>query len=454
MKNHPGDRVTKQIRLSLPNAAGALSMVTTAVNSAGGIVGEVHTLRNHAQQRVVQLDIRATSEQQWTAIRQALRAVVEVQIEAETDPTLDAHRGGLIGMQSRVPFRTEEDFTTFYTSGAIRAVRTLAESPHLVSLYTATPRLVVLVTTGEHLPRLGTVPLRAAMPLLEGQAVLLNTMLMLSGVPMLLDTRDPHEIVRTLVHIAPTFAAVVIEGIAAPGCYAVEEALRTQLAQPVWHDDQHGIAVVVLAALLTLAKNRRQPHTRLRVGLVGLGVAGIGIAKLLRVADVRQIWGTDPHDDGCQRLTQLGGTATTIEEVMREAEVIVLTSAVPGCLRPELVRRGHTLLALSSFSSEIAEAAHAVDAAYIADDQRHTSALVLPGMLRGTLDARSSRMTDAMKIAAAVAIMQHSRDAALLPSVLDPSLHLHVARAVQDCAAREKVASDGSLLTDLPMEKE
>ncbi len=227
-----------------------------------------------------------------------------------------------------------------------------------------------------------------------------------------------------------------------------------QLAQPVWHDDQHGMAVVVLAALLTLAKNLRQPHTRLRVGLVGLGVTGIGIAKLLRVADVRQIWGTDPDDDGCQRLTQLGGTATTVEEVMREAEVIILTSATPGCLCPDLVRRGQTLLARSSFSSELAEAAHAVDAAYIADDQRLTSALVLPGMLRGALDACSPRITEAMKIAAAVAIMQHSGDATFLPSVLDPSLHLHVARAVQDCAVREQAASDGSLLTDLPMEKE
>jgi malate dehydrogenase (oxaloacetate-decarboxylating) len=263
-------------------------------------------------------------------------------------------------------------------------------------------------------------------------------MLLLSGVPILLATRDPHETVRTRVHIAPTFAAIVLEGIAVPGCYAVEEALSTQLSQPVWHDDQHGVAVVVLTALLTLAMQTQEPHTRIRVGLVGLGVSGIGIAKLLHVAGVRQLWGTDPHDNGCQRLTQLGGTATTVEEVMREAEVIVVTSAAPGFRRPDLVRRGQTLLALSSFSPELEEAARAAEARYVADDQRLTTALVFPGIIRGALDACRTRITDAMKIAAAVAIMRHCRGTDLLPSVLDPAPHLHVAHAVQDCATREQ----------------
>jgi malate dehydrogenase (oxaloacetate-decarboxylating) len=171
MKNQHGDEVVKQVRLLLPNAAGALSTVTKAVSSTGGIVDEVHTLRNHRPRRVVRLDILATCEQQWAAIRQALLTLAQVQVEAETDPTLDAHRGGLIGVQSRVPFRTEEDFSTFYTVGALRTARTLAQSPHLVSLYTATSRVVALVTNGENIPGLGEVAPCAAMPLWEGQAV-------------------------------------------------------------------------------------------------------------------------------------------------------------------------------------------------------------------------------------------------------------------------------------------
>ena len=171
MKNQHGDEVVKQVRLLLPNAAGALSTVTKAVSSAGGIGGEVHTLRNHTPRRVVQLDSLATSERQWAAIRQALLMQAQVQIEAETDPTLEAHRGGLIGVQSRVPFRTEEDFSTFYTVGALRTARTLAQSPHLVSLYTATSRVVALVTNDENIPGLGEVAPCAAMPLWEGQAV-------------------------------------------------------------------------------------------------------------------------------------------------------------------------------------------------------------------------------------------------------------------------------------------
>ena len=139
---------------------------------------------------------------------------------------------------------------------------------------------------------------------------------------------------------------------------------------------------------------------------------------------------------------------------MRKAEVIVVTSGAPGFLQPELVRSGQTLLVLSSYTPELAEAARAASAQYIADDQRITSALVFPGLLRGALDARSARITDAMKIAAAVAITHHSRGADLLPSVLDPALHLHVAHAVQDCAAREQIEPDRSPTTGLPLEKE
>lgn len=430
-------------------------MVTAAVSGAGGIVGEVHRLHENTRRRMVELDIIAASEEQWAAIVQALTDLDQVQIEGEADPALEAHRGGLIDVQPTVPFRSEEDFTTFYTSGAASVAQTIAHASHLAQLYTAIPRLVALVTNGEAILSLRGIGPRAAMPLLEGKAVLLNTVTMLSGVPILLATSDPTEIVRTLGHIAPTFAAICVEGIAAPACFVVEEALVSQLRQPVWHDDQHGAAVVVLAAVLTLTRRSRHALKRLRVGLVGLGAAGIGIARLLRTAGMRHVLGMDPRKDACLHFALFGGHATTLEEVMQEAEVVVATTGDPGSIRPELVRRGQTLLALSHLTPEIApDAARAAGAQYVADGRMLTSALVFPGLLRGALDAGSTQITDAMKLAAAEAIAHQSEGPLLLPSALDPMLHLRVAHAVRDSVQREQTGPAKGRPPSLPKKEE
>lgn len=429
-------------------------MVTAAISGAGGIVDEVHRLHENTR-RMVELDIVVASEEQWAMIIQALTGLDHVQIEGEADPALEAHHGGLIGVQPIVSFRSEEDFTTFYTSGAASVAQTLAHAPHLVQSYTAIPRLVALVTNGEDILSLGDIGPQAAMPLLEGKAVLLNTVTTLSGVPILLRTSDPTEIVRTLVHIAPTFAAISMEGIAAPACFAVEEALSAQVQQPIWHDDQHGAAVVVLAAVLTLARRDRHALKRLRVGLVGLGTAGIGIASLLRTAGVQHVLGTDSREDACRRFVHLGGHATTLAEVMQEAVVVVATTGTPGSIRPELVRRGQTLLALSHPTPEFAPAAvRAAGAQYVADGQRLTSALVFPGLLRGALDAGSTRITDAMKLAAAEAIAHQSEGPLLLPSALDPVLHLRVAHAVRDSVQQAQAGPATGRPPALPKKEE
>lgn len=441
MDNDHTGHMSKHIRLSLPNASGALTMVTAAVSGAGGIVGEVHRLHENPRRRMVGLNIIAASDEQWAAIMRALTDIDQVRVEGETDPALKAHRGGLIGVQPIVPFRSEEDFTTFYTSGAARVAQMIARAPHLARSYTAIPRLVALVTNGEALLSLGDIGPQAAMPLLEGKAILLNTVTMLSGVPILLETSDPTEIVQTLVHIAPTFAAICVEGIAAPACFGVEEALVSQIQQPVWHDDQHGAAVVVLAAVLTLTQRSQHALKRLRVGLVGLGAAGIGIARLLRAAGVRHVLGMDPREDACLHFALFGGHATTLEEVMQEAEVVVATTEVSGSIRPELVRRGQTLLALSHLTPEVAlDAARAAGAQCVSDGRMLTSALVFPGLLRGALDAGSTQITDVMKLAAAEAIAHQSKGPLLLPSALDPVLHLRVAHAVRDSVQREQIA--------------
>lgn len=434
-----GERLTKCIRLSLRNVPGALSAVTAAVSEAGGIVHAVHSKQENPKRRVVELDILVISQGQFAVIGNALQQLDGVSIEREPDTALDAHRGGVITVQAKVPFRSEQDFASIYVPGAARVAQAIAGTPTLVHSHTAVPRLVALITNGTAVLGLGNIGPRAAMPVLESKAVLLDACVMISGVPILLDTTDPQKIIETLLCIAPTFAAICLEGIAAPGCFAVEDSLIETLQTPVWHDDQHGVAVVVLAALLTLARRYQRSLKTFRIGLVGLGPSGIGIVKLLRSCGVEGVLGADEQAEARVHLTRHGGQPAAVEEVMEEAEVVIATGGAPGSIQPGLVRRGQIIFALSDPAPEITpDAALTAGARYAVDGRTLTSALAFPGLLRGALEARLSRVTDSVKLAAAATIARHTKAPALVPAVLDPVLHLRVAQAVRDVARREE----------------
>lgn len=434
-----GERLTRRIRLSLPNVSGALSAVTAAVSEAGGIVHAIHGGKENPKRRVVELDLLVSSQGQFAAIRNTLQQLDGDSIEGEPNPALDAHRGGVITIQAKAPFRSEQDFAALYTPGAARVAQAIACTPTLVHSHTVIPRLVALITNGTAVAGLGNIGPQAAMPVLESKAVLLDTCVLISGAPILLDTTDPQKIIETLLCIAPTFAAICLDGIAAPACFAVEDSLLETLPTPVWHDDQHGVAVVVLAALLTLARRFQRSLNTFRIGLVGLGPSGIGIVKLLRRCGVEGVLGADEQAEARLHLARHGGQPAAVEEVMGEAEVVIATGGAPGSIQPELVRRGQVIFALSDPAPEITpDAALAAGARCAVDGRTLTSALAFPGLLRGALDARLSRVTDSMKLAAAAAIARHTKASALVPAVLDPVLHLRVAQAVRDSARREQ----------------
>lgn len=434
-----GERLTRRIRLSLPNVSGALSAVTAAVSEAGGIVHAIQSGQENPKRRVVELDLLVLSQEQFATIRNALQQLDGVSIGEESNPALDAHRGGVITVQAKAPFRSEQDFAAVYAPGAARVAQAIACTPTLVYSHTVIPRLVALITNGTAVGGLGNIGPQAAMPVLESKAALLDICVMISGAPILLDTTDPQKIIETLLCIAPTFAAIYLEGIAAPACFAVEDSLTEAMHMPVWHDDQHGVAVVVLAALLTLARRFQRSLKTLRIGLVGLGPSGIGLVKLLQSCGVEGVLGADEQAEARIHLTRHGGQPAAVEEVMEEAEVVIATGGAPGSIPPGLVRRGQVIFALSEPAPEITpNAALAAGARCAADGRTLTSALAFPGLLRGALDARLSRVTDSMKLAAAAAIARHTKAPALVPAVLDPVLHLRVAQAVRDSARREQ----------------
>ena len=265
--------------------------------------------------------------------------------------------------------------------------------------------------------------------------MLLDRLAGLSGIPILIPTRDVRTFVDTVIQIAPSFGAIQLEDIAAPECFEIEQRLTEALPIPVMHDDQHGTAVVVLAALLNATRLTGIALGDLTVGVVGLGAAGLGISRLLLSYGVKGVVGTDINLDALRRLEALRGKTGDLARVMAEGQVVVATTGRPGLITPNLVKPGQIVLALSNPIPEIEpQLARDAGAAFAADGRSVNNALGFPGIFRGALEARARRIDDAMKIAAAKVIAQFAEAGELVPSILHPDVHHAVAEAVEEAA--------------------
>ncbi len=288
-----------------------------------------------------------------------------------------------------------------------------------------------MVTNGTAILGLGHIGPVAGMPVMEGKSVLFEQLAGISAVPILVNTTDVEAVVETVKNIAPTFGAIQLEDFAAPECFEIEERLQKLLSVPVLHDDQHGTAVVVLAVLLTIAERTELSLHSCRVGIIGLGAAGTGIAKLLMAFGVKEILGTDLREEALKRLAASGGKTGSLDDVLAQSDVVVATTGRPGLIQPQSVRQGQIILALSNPDPEIApEVALGAGARFAADGKTINNALAFPGLFRGALRANAKCFTDAMKIAAAYAIAGQTKADLLVPSILDRDVHRAVADAV------------------------
>jgi malate dehydrogenase (oxaloacetate-decarboxylating) len=298
----------------------------------------------------------------------------------------------------------------------------IRDDPSLARRYTSIRHLVAIVTDGTAVLGLGDIGPKAAMPVMEGKASLLETLTGLSGMPILLDTKDPDEIVETVVHIAPTFAAIQLEDISAPRCFAIEERIQARLDIPVMHDDQHGTAVVVMATLLNAAKETHIDLGRSTMGVIGLGAAGLALSRMLMFRFGRPVLGADIAPDALDRLKAAGGTPSDLAGVMAGCDVVIATTGVPGLIKESQVRKA--------------------GAAFAADGKSVNNVLGFPGIFRGAVDANVPRITREMLIAAAGAIAAFAKPGEIVPNPLDKALHRAVARAVARVALAQGLNRD------------
>jgi malate dehydrogenase (oxaloacetate-decarboxylating) len=359
-----------------------------------------------------------------------VRALPDVELLEVRDEVLEMHQGGKIAIRSRYDISSLSTLRRVYTPGVAEVCLKIKDDPSLARRFTSIRHLVAIVTDGTAVLGLGDIGPKAAMPVMEGKASLLETLTGLSGMPILLDTKD-------------TFGAIQLEDISAPRCFEIEKRIQDAVDIPVMHDDQHGTAVVVTAALLNAAKIAGVDLARSKIGVVGLGAAGFALSRMLMVYFGAPVLGADIAPDALERLRREGGTPSDLQNIMASADVVIATTGAPGLIKKEMVRKGQIILALSNPVPEIEpETAMAAGAAFAADGKSVNNVLGFPGIFRGAVDANVPRITRGMLIAAAETIAEFAPPGDIVPNPLDKDLHKKVARAVARIAIEQGLNRD------------
>ncbi|GAB4486098.1 MAG: NAD(P)-dependent oxidoreductase [Anaerolineales bacterium] len=434
-------KISRTVRVRNEQTLGQLARLLSVISDAGGGVGDIHLLTETSRHVVRDIIIYADNLDQINSIIQAIKTIPGSKVMDVRDEVLELHQKGKIAIRSRYPIDSLATLRRVYTPGVAEVCLKIAENPSLARLYTSTSHMVAIVTDGTAVLGLGDIGPLAGMPVMEGKAMLMETLVGLSGIPILLDTRDTDQIVETVTAIAPTFAAIQLEDISAPRCFEIEERLQQRLDMPVMHDDQHGTAVVTTAALLVASRQTGVYLSAAKIGQIGLGAAGFATAQMLMRLTGNPVWGADLNPDALKRLERSGGRPSNLREVMSNCDIVISTTGAAGLIRPEMVRKGQIILALSNPNPEIdPETALAQGALFAADGKSVNNVLGFPGIFRGAVDSNAPRITYEMLLAAAQTIADLTPPGELVPNPLDKQVHLAVARAVAQRAFDQGIA--------------
>ncbi len=453
----PGYSLT--IRVKLLNRPGSLGRLTTAIGRARGDIGAVDIVSAGHGVLTRDITVNASSVEHGNEIVAAISAVEGIDVIHVSDRTFLMHLGGKIEVTSKVPLKTRADLSMAYTPGVARICEAIHRDPEKAFALTIKKNTVAVVSDGTAVLGLGDIGPAAAMPVMEGKAMLFKEFGGIDAFPVCIDTKDPDEIVRTVKAIAPAFGGINLEDISAPRCFEIESRLRAELDIPVFHDDQHGTAVVVLAALVNALKIVGKRMADLKVVVSGIGAAGAACSKILMASGVKNIIGCDRagiihrgrRDMNSMKTwyaehTNPGGETGTIHDAMRGADVFLGLSA-PGVINVDDLKamaRDPIVFAMANPTPEIlpeqAEAHVAIMATGRSDySNQINNVLCFPGIFRGALDARATCINEEMKIAAAHAIAgiitsDELNAEYIVPSVFDKRVAEAVARAVNEAA--------------------
>lgn len=466
MVSTPNASYSLTLRVKLSSRAGTLGELTTTIGRAGGDIGAVDIINVTRESVIRDITVNAASSTHGEEIVRAVRDIDGIEVINVSDRTFLMHLGGKIEVVSKMPLKTRDDLSMAYTPGVARVCQAIHDDPEKAFTLTIKKNTVAIVSDGTAVLGLGDIGPAAAMPVMEGKAMLFKEFAGINAFPICLDTKDPDEIVRTVKAIAVAFGGVNLEDISAPRCFEIEERLKEELNIPVFHDDQHGTAVVVLAALINALKIVDKQMSDLKVVVSGVGAAGVACSKIIMAAGVKNVIGCDQsgaiyagrteHMNPVKNLyaqsTNPHGERGTIHDVIKGADVF-LGLSVPGVINVADVKQmaeQPIVFAMANPTPEImpeeVESIVAVMATGRSDyPNQINNVLCFPGIFKGALACRASRINEEMKIAAAHAIAGIITESELhpehiVPSVFDKRVAEAVAREVEWAAYKSGVA--------------
>jgi malate dehydrogenase (oxaloacetate-decarboxylating) len=458
----PGPGYSITVRLQAPPSATAAGDLTSAVGRIGGVITAFDVVESHGDAIVVDITCNADSEEHAQRVTEALGALPGVSVRKVSDRTFLVHLGGKLEVNSKVPLRNRDDLSRAYTPGVARVCQAIAANPDDARRLTIKRNTVAVVTDGSAVLGLGNLGPAAALPVMEGKAALFKRFAGVDAWPVCLDTQDTEEIIRAVQLIAPVYGGINLEDIAAPRCFEIEARLRACLDIPVFHDDQHGTAIVVLAALRNALRVVGKDVTKCRIVVCGTGAAGSAIIRLLLPLQPAEVVAVDiggivhsgrsDLDDNLRWIasrTNRSGLTGRLPDALRGADVFIGVSApnLFGAAEVTTMAPDAVVFALANPDPEIDPLEAQQYAAVVATGRSDfpnqiNNVLAFPGVFRGLLDAHAREITDGMLMAAATAIAEvvdgeRLNPSFIIPSVFDPHVAPAVAEAVRTAAVQK-----------------
>jgi len=465
MESIPSASYSFTLRVEFPHRAGSLGRILTVIGDADGMVGAVDIVRMREDRTVRDITVNARDSGHGQSVVEAVEVLPEVKVVNISDRTFLMHLGGKIEVRSKLQIRTRDDLSMVYTPGVARVCRAIHDDPERAFNLTIKRNTVAVVSDGTAVLGLGDIGPRAAMPVMEGKAALFKQFANVDAFPICLDTKDTDEIVATVKALAPGFGGINLEDISAPRCFEIEERLKKDLDIPVFHDDQHGTAVVVLAALINSLKIVDKKVEDLRLVVNGVGASGVACAKIIMAAGVTNVVGCDSKGivhEGREDLnpakrwfaenTNPEGRTGDLSEAIRGADLFLGLSA-PNVLTVEdlkTMNEDPIIFAMANPDPEIRPEVAMGHARIIATGRSDypnqiNNVLCFPGIFRGALDVRAREIDEEMKLAAAHAMAEVIPEEELsedyiIPSVFDERVAPAVAEAVSEKARETGMA--------------
>jgi malate dehydrogenase (oxaloacetate-decarboxylating) len=459
MESIPSASYSLTLRVEFPHEAGALGKILTTIGDADGMIGAVDIVRMRQDRTTRDITVNARDSEHGQQVVQVVEGLPQVRVINVSDRTFLMHLGGKIEVRSKLQIRTRDDLSMVYTPGVARVCMAIASDPERAFNLTVKRNTVAVVSDGTAVLGLGDIGPRAAMPVMEGKAALFKQFANVDAFPICLDTKDTDAIVETVKNLAPAFGGINLEDISAPRCFDIEERLKKDLDIPVFHDDQHGTAVVVLAALINSLKIVDKDFEDLRIVVNGVGASGVACAKIIMAAGAKNIVGCDSKGivhEGREDLneskrwfaenTNPEGRTGDLSDAVAGTDLF-LGLSVPDVLTIEHVESMNPdpiIFAMANPDPEIRPEVAMGKARIIATGRSDypnqiNNVLCFPGIFRGALDVRAREIDEPMKLAAAEAMagvipVEDLSEDYIIPSVFDERVAPAVAEAVANRA--------------------